>query len=233
MKRNSIYDGCTRDDIVSILYPNGRSASTKSPPFVGALVETPSKGLGAFTKRIAAIFCRSKTSKTDKPKEPLNPVALVPEPMSSVVPLEVPQLIFDADLEVSMWEEANGQVGSKRVSKSAEALSLLIDAHSDEDTDSPELPREDSVLADILDSFPAAPTLPPAPAAPKPALTVSTRSSVNTGPAVNIVADGFISNGKIIHVSRSATSRRNVSIGIGSKRSAAASTPVFGLRPAR
>jgi hypothetical protein len=193
----------------------------------------PSIRLGAFTKRMAAVFHKRKANKLKEPFSPVCLVPLVPEPLPHTVRHELPQLIFDADLELSMWEDADRNVGLKSSSDSGDALSMLIDAHSDSDLGSTDMPSSVSVLADILDSFPSVPPLSLAPMPPNPVSVINPVASINTDSSVNIIADGFTSNGKIVHVNRTATSRRNVSIGIGSKRNAAASTSVFSLRLAR
>ncbi|KAG8716050.1 hypothetical protein FRC09_016086 [Ceratobasidium sp. 395] len=174
--RPGLYSGCTRDDLMSILYPHGCEAATPIPPSVPTSDDTKPrrKKFGGLVKSVSGLFRKSKKSKSKEPN------ALVVEPISSTTELRTAGLMFDAS------EEPDGgryraSAGLGRGSESADALNELIDAHSNSDLGS-KFGSSDSIPWSLLPRFPDPPTDLTAPA---PATEHLNRSKTRTGLAIS------------------------------------------------
>ncbi|KAG8713258.1 hypothetical protein FRC09_018925 [Ceratobasidium sp. 395] len=126
--RPGFYYGCTRDDLMSILYPHGREATTPTLPSVPTSddAKPKRKKLGGLVKNVSSLFRKGNKSK------PKGPNTLVAEPISSTTELRTSGLMFDASEELDGGRcQASVELGSG--SESADALNKLIDAHSELD----------------------------------------------------------------------------------------------------
>ncbi|KAG8723474.1 hypothetical protein FRC09_003188 [Ceratobasidium sp. 395] len=147
--RPGFYSGCTRDDLMSILYPHGREATTSAPPSVPTSngAKPKRKRLGGLIKSVSRMFRKGNKSKSKGPN------TLVVEPISSTTELWTAELMFDASEELDGGGyQANAGLGSG--SESADPLSELINAHSDSDPGS-RSGSSDSIPWSLLPDFPS------------------------------------------------------------------------------
>ncbi|KAG9087184.1 hypothetical protein FS749_003092 [Ceratobasidium sp. UAMH 11750] len=184
--RSSLYAGCTRDEIVSILYPFGReSTATPAPPLPG--LQRPGSrrnGLGGLVKTVSGLF---RKGKTDKSKGTTSDNI---KPLSSVAGLRPSGVMFDASEEFDNFgRRGTGGLGSG--SELANVSGEVIDAHSDRDVS----PGSFSSFGDILIKFLDAPN-------PSP---VSTQHPVSS----SIISDAFVIGGRLVSVDRSTGPRQD------------------------
>ncbi|KAG8725414.1 hypothetical protein FRC09_020420 [Ceratobasidium sp. 395] len=150
-QRLGFYAGCTRDDLMSILYPQGREATTSALPSV----PTPNgakprrKKLSALVKSVSGLFRKSEKNKLKGPN------TLVAESISSTTELRTAELMFDASEELDGGEhQASAEL--RGGSESADTLNELIDAHSESDLGS-RFGSSDSIAWSLFPRFPDPP----------------------------------------------------------------------------
>ncbi|KAG9126119.1 hypothetical protein FRC07_004799 [Ceratobasidium sp. 392] len=157
--RRGFYAGCTRDELVSILYPHGRDSTAPtlpSPSSVPRSTELKRKRLGGLVKSVSKLFQKDKANKLNEPG------TLVAKPLSSADDLRSSGVMFDASEELD-GVKFKASAGLGNGSESAEALSELIDAHSEPDqAEESSLATTDSFsFAELLAKFPPIPDKPP------------------------------------------------------------------------
>ncbi|KAG9123734.1 hypothetical protein FRC07_014122 [Ceratobasidium sp. 392] len=157
--RRGFYAGCTRDELVSILYPYGRDSTAPtlpSPPSVSKSGGTKRKRLGGLVKSVSKLFRKDKANKLKEPG------TLVAKPLGSADDLRSSGVMFDAseELDGARFKASTG-LGSR--SESAEALSELIDVHSEPNqAEESSLTTTDSFnFAELMAKFPPIPDKPP------------------------------------------------------------------------
>ncbi|KAG8683482.1 hypothetical protein FRC09_016059 [Ceratobasidium sp. 395] len=209
--RPGFYSGCTRDDLMSILYPHGREVTTLTTPSTPTSNDTKSKRkkLGGLAKSVSRLFRKGDKNKSKGPN------TLVAESISSTTELKIDGVIFDAGEELDgTGYQAGVGLGSR--SESADALHELIEAHSDSDSGS-RFGSSDSIPWSLLPEFP---NVPPTMSAPIPVSGRPDRPGTGTGNDVS--SPGSISE---------PSSSRSFSTDIRTKRSALSYLWLFKHRP--
>ncbi|KAG9095637.1 hypothetical protein FRC06_009588 [Ceratobasidium sp. 370] len=217
--RPGFYAGCTREELVSILYPLGRESTVPTGPSLPTSHRAASKRnrLGGLVKSVTGLFRKGKAFKF-KSKETTSTIA---KPLPAVAELRSSGVMFDASEELDRCAyHAIAGLGSSL--ESSDALNELIDAHSDRDPGSDLGSDSDSFssLADIIAKFPAVPTTFSSTRAPR----------VGRPGCSSDILDGFVIGGRVVSVNRSAGPRQD-SVSNNTRRSAAPSVPFFERRP--
>ncbi|KAG8784063.1 hypothetical protein FRC12_018992 [Ceratobasidium sp. 428] len=157
--RPGFYSACARTERVSTLYPNGRKSVTPDPPLASNDIKPKRKKLNGLLKGMSRLF---RKGKKDKPK---GPSTLAPDSQLSATELRTSNMMFDTSEELDgAGYKASVESGSG--SEPANALSELIDAHSDSNIGF-NLVSDSELRSYILAKFPPLPTtpLPPDPLA--------------------------------------------------------------------
>ncbi|KAG8695362.1 hypothetical protein FRC09_009198 [Ceratobasidium sp. 395] len=209
--RPGFYSGCTRDDLMSILYPHGREVATLTAPSTPTSNDTKPKRkrFGGLVKSVSRLFRKGDLNKSKGPN------TLVAESISSTTELKIAEVIFDASEELDGTGYQAG-VGLGSGSESADAPNELVEAHSDPDLES-RFGSSDSIAWSLLPRFPG----PPASlTASVPATGRPNRPGTGTG---NVVSSPGLTS--------EPSSSRCFSTDIRTKRSALSSLWLFKHRP--
>ncbi|KAG8708770.1 hypothetical protein FRC08_018719 [Ceratobasidium sp. 394] len=213
--RSGFYAGCTRDDLVSILYPFGRESMLSIGPSLSASHRAESKRnrLGGMVRSVSGLFRRDKTNK-------LKGTASTVEPLSPPVGLRFLGALFDASQEFD-GERSKYQGVARLASGSgpADVLNELIDAYSNREPGSNLGSDSSSNLADILAKFPVVPASSSVPAPRVGHLGCSSD-----------IPGGLVVGGRVVSVNRSADPHQD-SVSNNTRLIPASSVPFFERRP--